>query len=238
MAGRGRPAAPEAAWARFLSWTSRGVGGGWVYRGHANTAWKLRPGIGRISPYSPEREKQAVGVFQRQAARHLEGTGYDDWDWLALSQHHGLPTRLLDWTLNPLAACFFAIADQSEVAKDGVIVGLKIDRRDWLSEDEKAIGPFSIRDVRFYQPKQRFGRIHAQAGIFSVHSAPAADWLGPSPARGVGARQARFTVKSVWKQDFLRRLALFGIDEARLMTDLDGVASVVKWRLRERLPLE
>jgi hypothetical protein len=124
------------------------------------------------------------------------------------------------------------------MSQPGEVVAFKIDRRDWLSEAELGRSPLSIPEVRLFRPAQRFGRVHAQHGIFSVHSTPAIAWKGPSPARGVGARQARFTIKAQWKPDFLQRLSLFGVDEARLMGDLDGVAAVLKWRLREKLPLE
>lgn len=240
MAALGRPPDPAKAWSYFVDWTERAGGGGWLFRGHANKTWKLTPGAGRQPGYSKVREIQALGAFRRQAALLESGAGFDDWDWLALAQHHGLPTRLLDWTTNPLVACFFAVASPNEEAEDGQVIAIKVDRRDWLREPggNARSSPFNVDGVKLIRPKPLFGRVHAQHGVFSVHDTPNVAWAGPTPARGPGARQSRFVIKAKWKPGLQQRLSLFGVDQARLMNDLDGVADVIKWRLSARLPLE
>src|SRR5689334_7081773 len=88
-----------------------------IYRGLRSSQFELIPCIGRLVPPPSSRsksanEKEILRLFKEKSLPFLSYIPATNWEWLALGQHHGLPTRLLDWTRNPLVACYFAVEDE------------------------------------------------------------------------------------------------------------------------------
>jgi hypothetical protein len=83
-----------------------------VWRGLSRSNYSNVSSLARLSEDYPRLERHLVRNFRKYA--HREAPGPTMWDWLSLAQHHGLPTRLLDWTFSPLVALHFATASWAD----------------------------------------------------------------------------------------------------------------------------
>ena len=118
-------------WEDFLAWC-KPLMGGWGFRGQSDSRWNLNPAInrslfvsGEISGFSfgqkldiRSYEERLLFRFKQEAhqySQHLPEDA-DLMGWLALMQHHGTPTRLLDWTWSPYVAAYFAFEDDTDKA--------------------------------------------------------------------------------------------------------------------------
>ncbi|EAR62092.1 FRG domain-containing protein [Neptuniibacter caesariensis] len=105
------------SWKAFLDLVESEALRGWAFRGQRDAEWHLESSLTRrLRMFVPadqwaDREQRAIRVFKRKAHYFLNDTSAlkDDFRCLALMQHHGAPTRLLDFTKSPYVASYFAL---------------------------------------------------------------------------------------------------------------------------------
>jgi hypothetical protein len=196
-----------------------------IYRGVTRANYKLLPKVGRPkvvqTGWSKEAEIQMLIRFKLLAQPHLAHVARGDTDsnWLVIGQHHGLPTRLLDWTTSPLAATFFAVEWSSKKTD----VAIYVERLPKLVQTvvEKI---FDIKDVEFLFPYHITKRITAQNGVFTVHPNPTTSYDSESLIKLVVPSDLRLEIQLA--------LNAFGINRASLFPDLDGIAALLAWKFR------
>lgn len=91
-----------------------------VYRGLSDADYPLVTSLSRLDGNFQHMEPHLLRNFRKYAHRNIVERD-TTWHWLSLAQHHGLPTRLLDWTVSPLVAAHFATVNTERYHRDGVI---------------------------------------------------------------------------------------------------------------------
>jgi len=172
----------------------------WGYRGLPMSSYDLKPSLFRdLVDMSDENnpvekawgyrnlENLLLNKFKAYARPHLTFAPDCDLAWLALGQHFGLPTRLLDWTENPLVAMFFALKDLTDedaivwacltpfVLRESVHTLNRLDKDilEYKHRDSPSIEvPSNGLPPRFYRyhPSHTTNRITAQQGFFTIQS--------------------------------------------------------------------
>jgi hypothetical protein len=195
----------------------------WVFRGHGDENWALVPSIARVRPLADttrRAEQDMMADFKRWAVPHLARQPQSEWDWLALAQHHGLPTRLLDWTVNPLAALLFAV--YGPTGADSAVWCFRYRR----SQKFEGVDPYAIEDVYMVRPSHFSSRIVGQSSYFTAHPLP----LRPFDARKDADEElVKITVPRKARPFLRSDLNRLGVNHATLFPDLDGIARHTAW---------
>ena len=235
--------------AQFLTeidtrWPSpRSVGKWVVFRGQRSGDRPLLPSIAR-PPFKKEAiwrhrdekrpaERHLYISFEHHCAAMLPSWVRDGdvrqrgWKILVVAQHFGLPTRLLDWTSNPLVALFFALEANPDTMFPAVFVldsvadstttkGLAHSTK---NEDAPI---YRHNALGLFNPPHIDGRVIAQGSLFTI---------GREPFDPVPAHRIQFDPSGRTKA--LVELDRFGINRATLFPDMDGAATYLKWSCRD-----
>jgi len=204
-----------------------------MYRGVSNSSYKLIPSIGRFKTYDKKNlntgdEIEILNDFKKMAYPYIKDYNFNTLELLSFGRHHGLPTRLLDWTQNPLVAVYFAVEkpfidnekkENEETKNDySCIYIYKAEKPIELSEP---FDPFTIAQVKYYLPKYSDNRIIAQGGLFTVHNDPYTHWEPENLQTVLIHKDIRGDIKRILNKMWVNASVLY--------PDLDGIAKHVEW---------
>jgi hypothetical protein len=233
--------------------------GNWAFRGQADARWVLNNAIERTSFIRHHKgvEQEFISEFQRGARNYLskDETPEHLIEWLALMQHHGAPTRLLDLSKSPFIGAYFAfeiswVREDHNVAIWGVNTGylkkkalevLSHEFREALAESKNLIdeGLFEkiliqndrslVFPVEPFRMNRRYSlqqSIFISTGIAEIPLMKQLRFLDDDLAKSV----VKIEVPSHCKNEALRDLQQMNLHRASLFPDLDGYASSLKLR--------
>jgi hypothetical protein len=227
----------------------------WAFRGQSDGSWPLYSNLYRhilltgVHQHAwPEQEARTLRIFKRKAHLYLDRTPPedDDFQWLALMQDHGAPTRLLDFTWSPYVAAFFAL---ERAATDAAIWAVSPRQLRLTHERHPRLGDLDRFDPQgpgnfakyFLRAKRKFiwqgepfimnRRLIAQSGTFlmpSVLSSSLEELLVSYPRHRTLAAKIVLDTARV-RADAMRSLYTMNISQATLFPDLDGLARSMRF---------
>lgn len=223
------------------------IGGmGWSYRGHAHIDWPLISKAGRPEFFDPHWDRKTTDrgldrpfkdlgrfhAWRERAIAFCSDLPENDFECLAYAQHHGLATRLLDWTHNPLVALYFAVREHPD--SDGAVYAYFKDvvvRPEIMPLDQ-------LDEVAVFFPRPVHQRILVQRAFFTVHPHPeiplTPDILPDSMRRFTDTQEnlVRIRIPSEVKPIIQRELDDFGINHVVLFPGVDGLSEFINWGTR------
>ena len=218
------------------------------YRGLPSKGMQLQPTLHRNGIQVAD-ERYLMNRFKQNAYEFLEERPQGEWEWMLLARHHGLPSRLLDWTENPSVGLFFSSEEPpydkwdpsgalwcllpnklNEVAQIGEDLPMFLDETSLSSPDE-FLDTYRTQRIATLDsevelsPAAAIGirtskRIQAQQGVFTIHHAS----KKPLEEWGDGSHVWRLIIPQESKRAIRDELRRLGITDLTLFPDLDNVA--------------
>jgi hypothetical protein len=230
-----------------------------VYRGSRDAGWKLLTSLDRLGGTHPPHTKADLEThilrnFIRYSRPYLVAPAANDWELLVTAQHHGLPTRLLDWTYSPLIATHFATLGRGDPPQpsDCIVwrldwqrvhrafgfppLALLIEDLETLPGSDTPLTPWAFfrrpADAEPFacmlEPPSLVPRISMQAAAFTLCTNKHIAFDDFLEEHGLGDALTRFVIPARTATLIRDQLDTVGIDERRLFADLDGVAAQLR----------
>lgn len=213
-----------------------------IFRGQ-QCDWPLRPNLSRHiwSGNVFYLEKLILAEFRRTSPMITAMQMVDDWDRLAVAQHHGLPTRLSDWTYSALASLWFAVKDGPKKNKKGyeelgVVWLMKTDTADFINFDDSShlTSPFTSSRSRIFRPRVIAHRIQAQSGLFVAHAAIGQGddqrFIPLEQNTTFNHKLVRIPIPPSAFSTIREQLEVCGVHEGTMYPDVDGLCGHLTWR--------
>lgn len=210
-----------------------------LFRGHGNKEWKCLPKLFRNKKWF-NNEKNIIDEVLRRAPEAFNDLS--PFEILVKMQHYGVPTRLLDFTGNPMVALYFACSDKTQIDKDGTVLVAKtpmffesrlpvisiLDRlfpnveSIFANLNRQAINMINAESLCMgIIPKLSNPRIKNQEGYFVLYTY-AGDYKEVfNPLEENGSIVERIVIPSQNKNEILEELNFLGINEALIFPELE-----------------
>lgn len=195
-------------------------GSNYLYRGESKFDWNLLPKIGReeFNRVIPLifKEEYISRAWMRYASNLTSKIPKDNWEIISLAQHHGLATRLIDWTKNPLIALFFATFDREK--EDGAFYVFDFKNETLITKNKD---PFKINFSGVFYPEGITRRVINQRGVFSISHNPTI------PFNELMSKYdfIKFKINKKGKKSIQHSLEQYNINEFSIYNDLDNLSN-------------
>jgi hypothetical protein len=161
----------------------------------------------------------------------------DDWDYLTLGQHFGLPTRLLDWSYNALTALWFATGHhgpEKEPLHPYSVVWILMPREEDFITDVESIHPFDVPGTKIVRPRIIKQRINNQSGLFSIPSSQ--EVLNKQAMNETDSYQEKLIKVKIpcdKFSDIRTDMNALGVNAFTIFPELEGLCTYLQWRYFE-----